>query len=265
MTKIIAEIGWNHMGDIDLAKKMIRAAKESGADLVKTQVFDVKYLKNGPWDTDGRREIYEKATLSDEKYKEIKRFADEIGIHFFTSAFNKETAERIAKIDNRIFKIASVEARNTKLLDYACNNFEEIIISTGTLYEKEIIEIVNRYGNFKINLLHCVSAYPCPFEKVNLPKIAFLKSLISKVGFSDHTSGIEASILSLNYNPNYIEKHFTTDNNLPGRDNKFAILPDSLKKLKQYIEIYNKIKIDHGNNFQECEKEVREIYAGRWG
>lgn len=145
-------------------------------------------------------------------------------------------------------------------------NFKKVLISTGTLYEKEIIELTKKYKNHNITLLHCVSAYPCPFENVNISKIEFLKKINNNdAGFSDHSTGIEASILSLSYNPSYIEKHFTIDNNLPGRDNKFAILPNELKKLKEYIEISNKIKINHGNDLQDSEQEVRKIYAGRWG
>lgn len=266
MTKIIAEIGWNHMGDIDLAKKMIVAAKNNGADFVKTQIFDVNQLKKGPWDLDGRREIYQKASLTDAKYIQLKKFSDENNIHFFSSAFNKQGAERILKIDNNIFKVPSAEARNYELLDFVCKNFKKVLISTGTLYEKEIVELTKKYKNLNITLLHCVSAYPCPFENVNLSKIEFLKKINNNdAGFSDHSPGIEASILSLSYNPSYIEKHFTIDNNLPGRDNKFAILPNKLKRLKEYIEISNKIKINHGNDLQDCEQEVRKIYTGRWG
>ena len=88
MTKIIAEIGWNHMGDMNLAKKMIIAAKDNGADFVKTQIFNIKYLKDGPWMTDGRKEIYEKAQLSNENYNELFYFGKENNINFFTSVFN---------------------------------------------------------------------------------------------------------------------------------------------------------------------------------
>ena len=87
MTKIIAEIGWNHMGDMNLAKKMILAAKDNGADFVKTQIFNVKYLKDGPWMTDGRKEIYQKAQLNNEKYNELVNFSRENDINFFTSVF----------------------------------------------------------------------------------------------------------------------------------------------------------------------------------
>ena len=83
MTKIIAEIGWNHMGDMNLAKKMILAAKDNGADFVKTQIFNVKYLKDGPWMTDGRKEIYQKAQLNNEKYNELVNFSRENDINFF--------------------------------------------------------------------------------------------------------------------------------------------------------------------------------------
>ena len=80
----------------------------------------------------------------------------------------------------------------------------------------------------------------------------------------NHTLGVEASILSLGYNIDYIEKHFTVDNDLPGRDNKFAILPNQLKKLKKYVDIFSMVNLNHGSDYQECEEETREIYSGRW-
>ena len=88
MTKLIAEIGWNHMGDMVLAKDMITAAKESGADFAKFQTFDIKRLKSGPWDTDGRVEIYKKAQLSLDNHFDLKNYCDEIGIGFMSSVFS---------------------------------------------------------------------------------------------------------------------------------------------------------------------------------
>ena len=116
----------------------------------------------------------------------------------------------------------------------------------------------------KLALLHCVSSYPCDFDVVNLPRIFDLEELSSSVGFSDHTQGIEASVVSLSYNVKFIEKHFTIDNDLPGRDNKFAVLPNELKKLKEYIDIYSKVNLDNGSDYQKCEEETRKIYSGRW-
>ena len=126
MTKIIAEIGWNHMGDMDLAKEMILAAKNNGADFVKTQIFNVKYLKDGPWMNDGRREIYEKAQLTIEKYTELRKFGEENSIAFFTSVFNTMGAEEVLKVHNDIIKIPSTESRNKELLELCSKKFDSL-------------------------------------------------------------------------------------------------------------------------------------------
>lgn len=264
MTKIIAEIGWNHMGNLKLAKKMIIAAKKNGADYVKTQIFSTKNLKEGPWDKDGRRQIYEKAQLTDEKYKILKKFCKNKKINFFTSVFNVNDAIRVSKIHKDIIKIPSTEARNYKLLNFCNKKFKKILVSTGTLTANEIKRIPQYIRKKKLTLLHCVSSYPCKFENSNLPKINFLKKFSKSVGFSDHTSGVMASIISLTHNLEYIEKHFTVDKKLPGRDNKFAILPSELFELKEAIEISKKANKNLGNNYLNCEKETRKIYYGRW-
>jgi sialic acid synthase SpsE len=123
---------------------------------------------------------------------------------------------------------------------------------------------VKKYQKKKLTILHCVSSYPCNFSDVNLPKINLFKKFFKNVGFSDHTQGVEASILSLKYNPIYIEKHFTIDNSLPGRDNKFAILPYNLKTLKDFIEKNKLIDQFKGKDYLKCEIEARKIYSGRW-
>jgi sialic acid synthase SpsE len=265
VTKIIAEIGWNHMGDINLAKKMITQAKVHGADMVKTQFFSTKNLKKGPWDNDGRKEIYEKAQLTLEKYKILKEFSKKKKIKFFTSVFTESDALKISKIDNSIIKIPSVEARNKNLLKLSNKRFKKILVSTGTLTKNEIVNVVKLIDKNKLHLLHCVSSYPCNLENSNLLKIKFLNKFCKNVGFSDHSIGVDVSILSLSFNLTYLEKHFTIDNKLPGRDNKFAILPEDLSRLKKFIDLKKSVEKDKGINFQKCEKETREVYYRRWG
>ena len=265
MTKIIAEIGWNHMGDMNLAKKMIIAAKDNGADFVKTQIFNIKYLKDGPWMTDGRKEIYEKAQLTNEKYNELVNFGKENDINFFTSVFNTMGAQEALKINNDIIKIPSTESRNVELLKFCNKNFKKVLVSTGTSTEKEMIDSKTCFDDDKAVFLHCVSAYPCDEYNSNLPRINFIKTLSKQYGYSDHTTGTEVSKISLEYNIDYLEKHFTTDNSLPGRDNKFAILPKDLKELVKYKEKRMAANKFHGNDFIDSEKEQREIYTGRWG
>ena len=199
MTKLIAEIGWNHMGDMVLAKDMITAAKESGCDFAKFQTWSVDRLKSGVWDTDGRREIYEKAELDLDKHLDLKNYCDEIGIGFMSSVFSIKDAELLKNVVTDYVKIPSFESRNTELINYCSKNFDKLLISTGTSTWSEIKESVKDMDYNRYSLLHCVSSYPCNFDIVNLPRIHDLKSLSNSVGFSDHTQGIEASVLSLGY------------------------------------------------------------------
>ena len=116
MTKIIAEIGWNHQGDISLAKEMIVAASENGADFVKFQTWFEKDLKPGEWDNDGRREIYKKAQLTFEQHSELFDFSKKNNVIFFTSLFNENYVDELAKISNEYIKIPSMEAHDFDLI-----------------------------------------------------------------------------------------------------------------------------------------------------
>ncbi len=264
MTKLIAEIGWNHMGDMKLAKKMILAAKESGCDFAKFQTWSVSRLKRGSWDTDGRREIYENAELSFDKHIELKEYCDKVGIGFMSNVFSIEDAKLLKNVVKDYVKIPSFESRNTELIHYCLKHFKHLLISTGTSTFNEMRSIVVNIPHDKYTLLHCVSSYPCDFNIVNLPRMNTLKQLSNSVGFSDHAHGIESAVLSLGMGVDFIEKHFTTDNDLPGRDNKFAVLPSDMKRLSDYIKISEKVLDDKGMNFQDCELDSRNNYTGRF-
>ena len=264
MTKLIAEIGWNHMGDMTLAKDMIWAAKESGCDFAKFQTWSVDRLKPGVWDTDGRREIYEKAELDLDKHLDLKNYCDEIGIGFMSSVFSIEDAKLLKQVVKDYVKIPSFESRNRELIHYCLNHFEHLIISTGTSTYDEIRSVVVNIPPERYTLLHCVSSYPCNFDIVNLPRMEYLKNISNSIGFSDHSQGIESSVLSLGMGVDFIEKHFTTDNDLPGRDNKFAVLPSDMKRLSDYINISEKVMNDKGVDYQDCELDSRENYTGRF-
>ena len=112
--------------------------------------------------------------------------------------------------------------------------------------------------------MHCVSSYPCGIEKSNLPRLNYLKNLFPNIGYSDHVFGINASIYALEFDLKYIEKHFTTDHDLPGRDNKFAILPEELKQLNEHIKNRQEALTNHGVDFQDIEQGARDEYRGRF-
>jgi len=261
--KIIAEIGWNHMGDMDLAKKMISLAAENGADICKFQTWSEKDLKPGPWDTDGRREIYKKAQLSNEQHIELKDYCSTKNIIFLTSIFNKKDLNFLSELNPDMIKIPSHEIYNIELISLALENFKKVLISTGASKWFEIENII-KLNSKKIILMHCVSTYPCEPKLVNFPRMEKIKKYSTVFGYSGHLSGIEDAMIALVKGASYVEKHFTIDKNLPGRDNKFAILPNDLKKLSNFRDQIKEMNIDNGLDLQECEKDIFNNYRGRW-
>ena len=253
------------MGNMKLAKKMILEAKRNGADLVKTQIFDVKHLKYGPWFNDGRVDIYKKAQLNEKKYLELLNFSKKNKINFFASVMNIDGAKFILKFQKNLIKIPSMEIANHELLKFCEKKFKKIIVSTGTATLGEIKILKKIIPGNKLIVLHCTSSYPCNSKDLNLPKINILKKYFKNVGFSDHSLGINAGKIAATYNISYIEKHFTINNNLPGRDNKFAILPKELKELKDFYSFYEEANKFRGLNYLKSEREARKLYRGRWG
>lgn len=253
------------MGDMDLACKMIDAAHESGADFAKFQTWSVQRLKEGDWDTDGRRQIYEKAELTRERHELLMKHCDKTGIRFLTSVCSLPDAELVYGMGLRVVKVPSMDCRNKELVDFCLDKFDEVIISTGTSTWEEVQALAALpLAENKMTLMHCVSAYPCHPKNINLPKIGILQKLHQRVGFSDHTEGVDCSFMSLQYDPVYVEKHFTIDKKLPGRDNQFAVLPEEMRKLRDFIEKRSEAMIEHSTDYQSIEEAARIHYSGRF-
>lgn len=263
MVEIIAEIGWNHMGNMPLASEMIAAAAKSGAAWAKFQTWNVSRLKPGPWDSDGRRQIYESAELGESGHEFLRLKCEENGIGFLTSVFSASDVDMVAKFTDTV-KIPSTELSNKDLLHAVSRSFKRVFMSTGASTSDEVSKAVNALSNVDLTVLHCVSSYPCSFERANLPRIKSLGGFGIPVGYSGHCEGIFDAIASLEYGATIIEKHFTTDKGLPGRDNKFAILPEDLSQLVSYIKARDDFGKDLGCEFQDCEKDMRDVYRGRW-
>ena len=202
--KIIAEIGWNHMGNMQLAEKMIKSASKNGADICKFQTWNVKKLKPGPWDNDGRREIYKKAELTEEKHKVLQKICKKNKIEFLTSIFNTDDIGFLSKLNNKIIKIPSHEIGNIDLIKKVEKKFKTILISTGASKWNEILKIIKNLNKKKIVLMHCVSSYPCPFDRINLQRLKSL-SKFNRVGYSGHLQGIDDAISAISMNALYVE------------------------------------------------------------
>ncbi len=265
LTKVIAEIGNNASGDFELNKKFIKAAKESGAHWAKFQTFSVDRLMPGEWDHDGRTEIYKRAELSKQKHLELKVCCDIHGIEFMSSAFSIPDAKLLKSISDKYIKIPSFEIRNLELLQYVKDNFNEIYISTGTSKFDEVQVVKELMVNSNATFLHCISSYPCDPQYANLGRLNLFKIFgIPKVGYSDHCSGIDVAKISLDYDLDVIEKHFTIDKNLPFRDNKFSILPDEMKDLTDYIKLRDLATKYISPDYLPIEQNQRDHYAGRF-
>ena len=264
--KIIAEIGWNHMGDMALAENMIRSASSSGANIVKFQYWDPSLLAPGEWDNDGRREIYNKAALNEDKIKLLIDLCDEHKCEFLISVFGTVGAQLIYDMGQRKVKIPSHETTNHQLIKFCSNNFDEIYFSAGASTKTEVesaVEILER-GDCNYLLMHCVSAYPCNEDSIYLSRIEWLKQFNGSVGFSDHTQSTVVPALAVMLGADVIEKHFTTNHNLPGRDNKFALEPEDFTKMVKNINAAEKTLINHGLDFQDIENDTVNNYRGRW-
>ena len=263
---IIAEIGWNFLGDIKLAKKMIDEADKVGCKFIKFQIWNPKNLINGPWDHDGRREIYNKSYLDEKKYLDLYKYCHNKNLTCFASVFDMNGYNLLKKISNKYIKIPSVEAYDLNLIKKSLEDFENVIVSTGALKKSELDKLIKLKNHKNLILLHCVSSYPLNYKNLNFEKFFYLKKFFKKVGYSGHAEGVEDAIYALSVGADVVEKHFTIDNSLEGRDNKFAILPHQLKIICDYEK---KLKIIQGSKIktlgiQNIEDDVFKNYRGRW-
>ena len=247
---VIAEIGSNHNGDIELAKKMILKAKECGADCVKFQswskdtIFSKKVYQDNFFLRDDYRnrtdytleEIVEKYSVDAEEHYILKAFCDEIQIDFSSTGFSKKEIDLLVdELNVPFIKVASMDITNIPFLSYIATKGKPVVISTGLCGLSDInaaIECLQKNGCNEIVILHCVSIYPPKDDEVNLNNIDTYRMLYKyPVGYSDHTLGVIAPIMSLAKYVCIIEKHFTLDNDMVGWDHKISANPEQLRQI----------------------------------
>lgn len=241
---IIAEMSANHCGDMDLAKKIIAAAKDAGADAVKIQTYtadtitiDCKRnefkIKGGLWDGRYLYELYKSASTPWEWQPKLKAFADEIGIPLFSTPFDKSAVDFLERMNVPMYKIASFEAFDYPLIRYAAKCGKPMIISVGVSTLEEIqgaIDACKEVGNDDITILKCTSSYPAKLEDMNLLTIRDMIDRFGpqgvRVGLSDHSMSIEPVVAAVALGARVVEKHFTLDRALGGEDSGFSLNPD---------------------------------------
>lgn len=249
-TYIIAEAGVNHNGDFKLAKKMIYEAKKAGVDAVKFQTFISKnlvssyapkadYQKKTTGSSESQQDMLKKLELSFEDFTFLQEYANELDIDFLSTPFDEESIEFLKTLDMPYWKIPSGEITNLPYLMKIEETKKPIILSTGMSTMDEIEQALNVFKDYSrsdIILLHCNTEYPTPFRDVNLNAMNALKDKFKvKVGYSDHTKGIEVPIAAVALGADIIEKHFTLDKNMEGPDHKASLEPNELVSMVNAI------------------------------
>jgi N,N'-diacetyllegionaminate synthase len=245
-TFIIAEAGVNHNGSLDLAIQLIDAAKTSGADAVKFQTFRADLLatrtahKAAYQDRtiakeESQFEMLRRLELDAEAHERLIEHCTEAGIQFLSSPFDLQSADLLAAMNLRIYKIPSGEITNVPFLKHIARKGKPIILSTGmsTLGEvEEAIHVLQEAGAQELTLLHCVTEYPAPYDEVNLRAMRTLREAFGlPVGYSDHTPGIEIAVAAVALGAVVIEKHFTIDRSFPGPDHAASLEPAELQQM----------------------------------
>ena len=272
---IIAEMSANHLQKFDNAVKLIKAAKEAGADAIKLQTYtpdtitidcnnEYFQIKQGTlWDGQTLYELYKKAHTPWEWQPKLKKITEEEGLIFFSSVFDKTSVDFLEKINVPAYKIASFEITDIPLIEYAASKGKPVIISTGIATLSDIEEAVNackRMGNEQIALLKCVSAYPTPLEDVNLRTIPNLaETFKTVVGLSDHSLSISVPIASVALGACIIEKHLTLDRKLGGPDAAFSLEPEEFKVMVKSVREAEKALGEVSYNLTEKMKKSREF------
>lgn len=248
-TLIIAEAGVNHNGSLELAKQLIDAAANAGVDYVKFQTFKAENLvtkfakqaeyqkKNISVDDDSQYQMLKNLELSQVDHEVLIEYCRQKGVRFFSTAFDLESIDYLASLNLPLWKIPSGEITNYPYLRKIAQQGKPVILSTGMSGPADIhsaVDALYKFGLTKdqITVLHCNTEYPTPFEDVNLRAMLTIKEEFGvKVGYSDHTRGIEVPIAAVALGAEVIEKHFTLDRNLPGPDHKASLEPNELKAM----------------------------------
>ena len=260
---VIAEAGINFLNDVDLGTAFVDAAADAGADAIKFQTHlpDAEMVRS-EMERIGRGDVYRTIAnheLSPSDHEELKTHAEDRDITFLSTPYSVPGVRRLEELDVPAFKIGSGELTNEHLLREAARSGKPLLVSTGMARREEIRETVALLEEVGVSyaLFYCVSAYPTPMEDVALDTIDALRSEFGvPVGFSDHTLGIEASVVAMARGADVVEKHFTLDRSLPGPDQAVSIEPDELGDLVEYATVIEQTGGD-ASDITDDESEVQ--------
>jgi len=230
-TTVIAEIGENHVGDWDRARRMVAEAARTGAQIVKFQ----SYRGSDVAEDDPEKEWFHQVELPDAMHLELAELARANGVQFLSTPFTLERARFLCeRVGLTSIKVGSSEMLNLPLLDYLNGRAQTVYLSTGMATLEEVRQAVARLGRIRrLVILHCVTQYPLQDADANLRAIPLLRNAFPQheVGYSDHTIGLLAPVVAVSLGATVIEKHFTLDKTLPGTDHILSVTPEELRQM----------------------------------
>ena len=245
---IIAEIGINHNGDLDIARKMIEAAVHAGADAVKfqkrtpevcTPLEQQKQMRDTPWGYITYLDYRYKVEFGLEEYKEIDKLCKKLGIDWMVSVWDEPSVDFMEQFETPAYKVPSASLTDRALLKYARKTGKPLIISTGMSTMDEITRGVDAVGLDNLIIMHCTSAYPCEPEELNLRMIETLRQQFpnNPIGYSGHEVGLVPSAVAVALGACVVERHFTLDRAMWGGDQAASVEPGGFEKLVKYIRV----------------------------
>jgi N-acetylneuraminate synthase/N,N'-diacetyllegionaminate synthase len=270
---IIAEAGVNHNGDMNLARKLIDAAREAGIDAIKFQTFKAEdlvtekgkmadYQKKNIGKKQSQLEMLKKLELKERDFIELKKYCNKKKIIFLSTPHTEDAIDFLEPLIPA-YKIGSGDLTNLPFLEKIAKKKKPIILSTGMANLEEVreaIKTIKKAGNNKIILLHCTTSYPCPLEDVNLRAMLTLKKEFDlPVGYSDHTLGILVPIMAMAMGAKVIEKHFTLNKNLPGPDHKASLEPKELKEMVKLVREAEKVLGSGIKKPTKSEEKIKKV------
>lgn len=266
---VIAEIGQNHQGDLEICKELFDAAKFCGVDAVKLQkrnnrhLFTKKYFDSVYNSENAFAKTYglhrQALEFTRREYLQLIKYAKKLNLIFLATAWDEKSADFLEDIGISCFKIASADIYSTHLLKYVAKLKKPMIVSTGTANVKDIhraYDAIYKYNN-KIILMHCTSVYPTPANMLNLKAIESLKKEFPKaiIGFSNHFNGISVDPVAYTLGARVIEKHFTLDRSMKGSDHSFSLEPIGMRKLVRDLK---RVRLALGDGIKKFYEEERE-------
>jgi len=278
---IVAELSANHNHSYDIAVQSIKAIKACGADAVKVQTYtadtltidsDKDYFKiqqGTIWDGATLYQLYQTAYTPWDWQPKLKQLAEELGLTFFSTPFDKSSVDFLEKMNAPAYKIASFEIVDIPLIEYTASKGKPIIISTGIATEEEIrdaVEACRRVGNDQISLLKCTSEYPAQIEDANLRMISMLANKFNVVtGLSDHTLSTTVPIAAAAMGARIIEKHFIIDKKIGGPDSSFSLEPEEFKmmvdEIRQVEKALGHINFELSDKIKKSRMFARSLFA----